>query len=117
MPEKKIVIWSPDAKTELRAIDREQLSASSMLSITILRAEPAMSSSSSRHALSFVFASATTACCSCEFTPTASKSCTCATDAKPISKTGPQSWFAPISFTKLATNVFASPNSISVLSM
>lgn len=23
MPEKKIVIWSPDAKAELRAIDRE----------------------------------------------------------------------------------------------
>ncbi len=28
-----------------------------------------------------------------------------------------QSWFALISFTRLATNVFASPNNISVLSM
>jgi hypothetical protein len=31
MPERKIVIWSPDAKAELRAIDRETLYASFML--------------------------------------------------------------------------------------
>ena len=34
MPEKKIVVWSPDAKSELRGIDRDTAPAFCMLSIT-----------------------------------------------------------------------------------
>ena len=41
----------------------------------------------------------------------------CRPGACPTRKTKPQSWLAPISLTRLATNDFASPNSISVLSM
>jgi hypothetical protein len=88
MPEKKIVIWSPDARSDLRAIDRETALRILHAVDHYLTTGTGDASNYNRHALSFVFASATTAASSCEFTPTASKSCTCATDAKPISKIG-----------------------------
>jgi hypothetical protein len=116
MPEKKIVIWSPDAKDELRAIDRETalriLHAVDHYLTTgagdVIKLQPPRSE--------FRLALATNASCSCAFTPAASKSCMCAT-ARSLSVGSTQSWLEPSSFTKLATNDFASPNSIRVLSM
>jgi hypothetical protein len=89
MPEKKVVIWSPDAKDELRAIDRE--TALRILHAVdhyltagtgdVIKLQPPRSEFRLRVG---------DASCSYGFTPAASKSCTCAIDAKLISRIDPE---------------------------